>query len=156
MGDMELGPNLCLWTTQAEVGAGTTTAGVEAEVGAEVTGKGITSNARITRRDWMTLPLDTLVERKFLGMSLQQLELRCTSNPVHYLLNQEHAEDDMLTSNELIRVLSKTPKFRPTPHIVKPKTVASDRDVSYVLSLSCDCDDLGFLNHQDVQLCTAE
>jgi hypothetical protein len=77
----------------------------------------------------MTLPLDTLVERKFLGMSLQQLELRCTSNTVHYVLNQEHAKDALLTSNELRRVLSKTPKFRPTPHIVKPKTVASDCDV---------------------------
>ena len=49
----------------------------------------------------MTLPLDTLVERKFLGMSLQQLELRCTSNTVHYVLNQEHAKDALLTSNEL-------------------------------------------------------
>ena len=61
----------------------------------------------------MTLPLDTLVEHKFLGMSLQQLKLRCTSNTVHYVLNQEHTEDALLTSNELKRVLSKTPEFIP-------------------------------------------
>ena len=81
--------------------------------------KGILNNARITRRNWMTLPLETLVERKFLGMSLQQLELRCTSNTVHYVLNEEHAEDTLLISNELKRVLSKTPKFRPTPNKIK-------------------------------------
>jgi hypothetical protein len=109
-------------------GAGTTTAGVAAEV--RVTAReGKNENARITRQDWMTLPLDTLVEHKFFGMSLQQSELRCTSNTVHYVLNQEQAEDALLTYNELRRVLSKTPKFRPTPHIIKPKTVASDRHV---------------------------
>jgi hypothetical protein len=64
-------------------------------------GKGILNNARITRRGWMTFPLETLVERKFLGMSLQQVELRCTSNIVHYVLNEEHAEDKLLISNEL-------------------------------------------------------
>jgi hypothetical protein len=62
-------------------------------------------------------------------MSLQQLELRCTSNTVHYVLNQEHAKDALLTSNELTRVLSKTPKFRPTPRIIKPTTVAGDCDI---------------------------
>ena len=77
----------------------------------------------------MTLPVDTLVERKFLGMSLQQLELRCTSNTVHYVLNQEHARDALLTSNELKCVLSKTPKFRPTPNIIKPTTIAGDCDI---------------------------
>ena len=77
----------------------------------------------------MTLPLDTLVERKFLGMSLQQLELRCTSNIVHYVLNQEQAGDTLLTSNELKRVLSKTPKFRPTPSTIRPSTVAGDCDI---------------------------
>ena len=91
--------------------------------------KGILNNARITRRNWMTLPLETLVERKFLGMSLQQLELRCTSNTVHYVLNEEHAEDTLLISNELKRVLSKTPTFRPTPNKIKPKTVAGDYDI---------------------------
>jgi hypothetical protein len=61
--------------------------------------KGKLNNARSTYREWMTLPLDTLVERKFLGMSLQQLELRRTSNIVHYVLNQEHTEDTLLTIN---------------------------------------------------------
>ena len=35
----------------------------------------------------------------------------------------------LLTSYELKRVLSKTPKFRPTPNIIKAKTVASDCDL---------------------------
>jgi hypothetical protein len=38
--------------------------------------KGKPNTARTAYREWMTLPLDTLVESKFLGMSLQQLELR--------------------------------------------------------------------------------
>jgi hypothetical protein len=62
-------------------------------------------------------------------MSLKQLELRCTSNTVHYVLNKEHTEDQLLNSNELKKVLSKTPKFRPTPSIIKPRTVATDCDL---------------------------
>ena len=62
-------------------------------------------------------------------MSLKQLELRCTSNTVHYVLNKEHTEDQLLNSNELKKVLSKTPKFRPTPSIIKPRTVATDGDL---------------------------
>jgi hypothetical protein len=62
-------------------------------------------------------------------MSVKQLELRCTSNTVHYVLNQDHMEDQLLNSNELKRVLSKTPKFRPTPSLIKPKTVAKDCDL---------------------------
>ena len=62
-------------------------------------------------------------------MSLKQLELRCTSNTVHYVLNQEHDKDQLLTSNALKRVLSKTPKFRPTPRPINPKTVARDCDL---------------------------
>ena len=62
-------------------------------------------------------------------MSVKQLELRCTSNTVHYVLNQDHMEDQLLNSNELKRVLSKTPKFRPTPSLIKPKTVAQDCDL---------------------------
>jgi hypothetical protein len=38
-------------------------------------------------------------------------------------------EDQLLNSNELKRVLSKTPKFRPTPSLIKPKTVAKDCDL---------------------------
>jgi hypothetical protein len=60
---------------------------------------------------------------------LQQLELRCTSNTVHYVLNEEHAKDTLLISSELKRVLSKTPKFRPTPNKIKPRTVAADCDI---------------------------
>ncbi len=44
-------------------------------------------------------------------------------------LNQEHAEDTLRISDELKRVLSKTPKFRPTPSNFKPSTVAADCDV---------------------------
>ena len=62
-------------------------------------------------------------------MSLKQLELRCTSNTVHYVLNKEHTEDQLLNSNELKKVLSKTPKFRPTPSIIKPRTIATDCDL---------------------------
>ena len=77
----------------------------------------------------MTLPVETLVERRILGMSLEQLELRCTNNTVHYVLNLEHTMDPLLTSNDLKRVLSKTPKFRPTPNRIKSKTAASDCDL---------------------------
>ena len=38
-------------------------------------------------------------------------------------------EDQLINSNELKRVLSKTPKFRPTPSLIKPKTVAQDCDL---------------------------
>jgi hypothetical protein len=44
-------------------------------------------------------------------------------------LDQEHAEDTLRTSDELKRVLSKTPKFRPTPSNIKPSTVVADCDV---------------------------
>jgi hypothetical protein len=62
-------------------------------------------------------------------MSLKQLELRCTSNTAHCVLNEEHTEDPLLNSNELKRVLSKTRKFRPTPSIIKPKNTAMDCDL---------------------------
>ena len=62
-------------------------------------------------------------------MSLQQLELRSTSNTVHSVLNLEHSKDQLLTSNTLKRVPSKTPKFRPTPNIIKPELVAKDCDL---------------------------
>ena len=73
--------------------------------------------------------METLVERKLLGMSLQQLELRCTSNTVHYVLNEEDSKDPLLISNELKKVLSKTPKFRPTPNVVKSSTIAKECDL---------------------------
>jgi len=86
----------------------------------------LTNTSRITFQDWMTQPMETLVEHRLLDMTLKQLELRCTNNTVHYVLNQDHAKDPLLTSNDLKRVLSKTPKFRPTPNILKPGTVAKD------------------------------
>jgi hypothetical protein len=58
----------------------------------------------------MTLPLETLVVRKFLGMSLQQLQLRCTSNTVHYVLNEAHAQDTLLISAEDTLLISSEPK----------------------------------------------
>ena len=74
----------------------------------------------------MTLPVETLVVRRLLGMTLKQLELRCTNNTVHYVLNQFHAKDPLLISNDLRKILSKTPKFRPTPNTLKPKIVEKD------------------------------
>ena len=92
-------------------------------------GRGVTATSRITYKEWMTLPVETLVERRLLSMSLKQLELRCTNNTVHYVLNHEHSKDTLLNSNELRRILGKTPKFLPTPRILKPKNVAADCDI---------------------------
>jgi hypothetical protein len=61
-------------------------------------------------------------------MSLKQLELRCTNNTVHYVLNKEHSKDVLLNSNDLRRILGKTPKFLPTPSYLKPTNVAGDCD----------------------------
>ena len=76
----------------------------------------------------MTLPVETLVERRLLNMSLKQLELRCRNNTVHYVLNEEHSKDALLNSNELRQILGKTPKFLPTPGKLKPMNVARDCD----------------------------
>jgi hypothetical protein len=73
-------------------------------------------------------------------MSLQQLELRSTNNTIHYVLNQEHSKDQLLNSNTLRRVLGKTLKFRPTPNIIKPKTVAYDCNLfGNRLIKTCSC-----------------
>jgi hypothetical protein len=50
-------------------------------------GKGVTKTSRIKDEEWTALPVETLVECSLLDMSLKQLELRCTSNTVHYVLN---------------------------------------------------------------------
>ena len=92
-------------------------------------GRGVTATSRITYNEWMTLPVETLVERRLLSMSLRQLELRCTNNTVHYVLNNEHSKDMLLNSNDLRRILGKTPKFLPTPRILKPANVAADCDI---------------------------
>ena len=73
--------------------------------------------------------MQALVERRLLSMSLSQLERQCTNNTVHYVLNQEDSKDQLLTSNELRRLLSKTPKFLPTPKRLAPSSIASDCDV---------------------------
>jgi hypothetical protein len=73
--------------------------------------------------------METLVERRLLDMSLTQLELRCTNNTVHYVLNESDAKDPLLTSNEVQQLLSKTPKFLPTPCRIQPRNVAKDCDL---------------------------
>lgn len=62
-------------------------------------------------------------------MSLTQLELRCTNSTVHYVLNEKDSRDRLLTSNEVQQLLSKTPKFLPTPGRLNPKNVAKDCDL---------------------------
>ena len=62
-------------------------------------------------------------------MSLSQLERQCTNNTVHYVLNREDSKDQLLTSNELRLLLSKTPKFLPTPKRLAPNSTAEDCDV---------------------------
>ena len=91
--------------------------------------KGVTSLARITYEEWKSLPVETLVERRLLSLSLTQLELRCTSNTVHYVLNKEHSKDPLLNCNQLRMLLSKTPKFLPTPRPIKPSSVSQDCDL---------------------------
>ena len=88
--------------------------------------KGINNSSRITRHEWLTLPVETLVERRLLDMSLMQLELRCTNNTVHYVLNNEDSKDPLLNSNEVRQLLGKTPKFLPTPKPLQPKNVEND------------------------------
>lgn len=73
--------------------------------------------------------METLVERRLLSMSLSQLERQCTNNTVHYVLNKEDSKDQLLTSNEMRQLLSKTPKFLPTPRRLRPISIAQDCDV---------------------------
>ena len=42
---------------------------------------------------------------------------------------REDSKDPVLTSNDLGQLLSKTPKFLPTPKCLKPKDIANDCDV---------------------------
>ena len=69
------------------------------------------------------------MERRLLDMSLTQLELKCVNSTVHYVLNKEDSKDSLLTSNEVRQLLSKTPKFLPTPKCLHPKNVAKDCDL---------------------------
>ena len=77
-------------------------------------GQGVNSASRITYDEWKTLPVETLVRRRLLSMTLKQLELRCTSNTVHFMLNEEHSKDALLNSNEVWQLLGRTPRFIPT------------------------------------------
>ena len=64
--------------------------------------------------------METLVERRLFDMSLNQVELWCTNNTVHYVLNESDAKDPLLTSNEVQQLLSKTPKFLPSTSRIQP------------------------------------
>ena len=56
-------------------------------------GQGVNNASRTTYNEWKTLPVGTLVRRRLLSMTLKQLEIRCTSNTVHFVLNEEHYKD---------------------------------------------------------------
>ena len=71
-------------------------------------GQGVNNASRITYDEWKTLPVETLVRRRLLSMTLKQLELRCTSNMVHFVLNEEHSKDALLNSNEVRQLLGRT------------------------------------------------
>ena len=62
-------------------------------------------------------------------MTLKQLELRCTSNTVHFVLNEEHSKDALLNSNEVRQLLGRTPRFIPTPKRVDAADIARDCDI---------------------------
>lgn len=59
-------------------------------------------------------------------MTPKQYQLRCYSNKVHYVLNKEHQKDPLLTSNDVRRLLSKTPRFIPAPRKISGTAVADD------------------------------
>ena len=83
----------------------------------------------ITCEEWETLPIEKLVQQTILNMTAKQLELRHLNNAIHYVLNQEHRSDPLLTSNDVARLLGKTPKFIPTPKKLTPESVARDCDL---------------------------
>ena len=84
---------------------------------------------RITCEEWAELPIEKLVQRTILNMTVRQLELRQLNNTVHYVLNQEHRSDPLLTSNDVARLLGKTPKFIPTPKKLTAKVIEKDCDL---------------------------
>ena len=92
-------------------------------------GQGVNNASRITYDEWKTLPVETLVRRRLLSMTLKQLELRCTSNTVHFVLDVEHSKDALLNSNEVRRLLGRTPRFIPTPKRVDAADIARDCDI---------------------------
>ena len=68
-------------------------------------GQGVNNAARITYDEWQTLPVETLVRRQLLSMSLKQVKFRCTSNTVHFVLNEEHSKNALLNSNDVRQLL---------------------------------------------------
>ena len=85
--------------------------------------------AQLSWAERKTLPVETLVRRRLLSMTLKQLELRCTSNTVHFVLNEEHSKDALLNSNEVVQLLRRTPRFIPTPKRVDAADIARDCDI---------------------------
>ena len=87
----------------------------------------LTFSPIITCEEWLKLPMETSIELRLLSLSLAQLESRCINNAVHFVLNEKDSKHPLLTSNKLRQLLSKTPKFLPTPKSLKP--IAEDCDI---------------------------
>ena len=62
-------------------------------------------------------------------MTLKQLELRCISNTVHFVLNAEHSKDALLNSKEVREQLGQNPHTISTPKWVDAEDVARDCDI---------------------------
>ena len=73
-----------------------------------------------------TLPVERLVARMLMRMTQKQYQLRCYSDKVHYVLNKEHQKEPLLTSNDVRRLLSKTPRFIHAPRKISRTAVADD------------------------------
>ena len=54
-------------------------------------------------------PCGNARETSPLTMTLKQLELRCASNTVHFVLNEEHSKDALLNSYEVWQLLGRAP-----------------------------------------------
>ena len=92
-------------------------------------GQGVNNASRVTHGEQKTLPVETLVRSRLLSMTLKQLELRCTSNTVHFVLNEENSKDALLNSNEVWQLLGRTPRFIPTLKRVDVADIARDCDI---------------------------
>ena len=67
--------------------------------------------AQLSWAERKTLPVQMLVRRRLLSMTLKQLKLRCTSNTVHFVLNEEHSKDALLNSYEVRQLLGRAPRL---------------------------------------------
>ena len=92
-------------------------------------GQGVNNASRVTHGEQKTLPVETLVRSRLLSMTLKQLELRCSSNTVHFVLNEENSKDALLNSNEVWQLLGRTPRFIPTLKRVDVADIARDCDI---------------------------